>query len=354
MKLCIVAGARPNFVKIEPIIRAIKKISIEYELIHTGQHYDWNMSKSFFEGLNIPEPSINLEMGSNSYASLGIMMSLFADILSRRRPDMVMVVGDVDSTLSCALVAAKEGIKVVHVESGCRSFDRSMPEEINRVLTDAISDYCFCNTYEDRGNLFDEGISVNEVFVTGNVMADTLLHYFPVVEKILTPHPPYILATFHRPSNVDDKKSLKSILDALSELSMMMPVIFPHHPRTGKNILQFDLEDSIGSQVMVFDPMNYLDFLAFLRKADLVITDSGGVQVEAVMLGTPCVTMRENTEHRFTLEEERNILVGNKKESILAGVHKMLKAPKQEVLQNELLDGRAAERIVDIIRKDHG
>jgi len=354
MKILIAVGARPNFIKIEPIIRVLKETDIKYYLVHTGQHYDWNMSQSFFEGLNIPEPDVNLDMCSSGYGSIGSMMDSFDNILRQQNPDIVMVVGDVDSTLACALTATRRGIKVAHIEAGCRSFDRSMPEEINRVLTDQISDYCFCNTHSDVRNLTNEGIDHRKIYVTGNAMADTLLHYILYTGKIYAPDSPFVLATFHRQSNVDNKESLQSILEALKELSKDIPVIVPLHPRTKKRIEEFGFENYLKlTKDMVFtEPMNYLKFIKYLKNAKLVITDSGGVQVEAAIVGTTCLTMRYNTEHEFTLAKGINTLVGTNKEYILSEANRVLYNKVKAIpFTNSLLDGKTAERIVNILKE---
>ena len=354
MKILLTVGTRPNFIKIEPIIRAIKETDIEYYLVHTGQHYDWNMSQSFFEGLTIPEPDVNLEMCSTEYAAVGEMMSLFADILRRQNPDITIVVGDVDSTLACALVVVKEKRgKLAHIEAGCRSFDRTMPEEINRILTDQLSDYCFCNINGDRINLINEGVKAEKIFVTGNVMADTLLHYLPYTGNIYAPKSLFVLATFHRQSNVDNKKNLSSILSALIGLSERIPVVVPLHPRTRKRIMDFGYGNCLTptKDIVFTEPMSYLKFIKYLRNARLVLTDSGGAQVEAAILGTACLTMRDNTEHRFTLGTNTNTLVGSDKNTILHQAYEVLNNPKPIPFTNNLLGGNAAERIVDILKE---
>ena len=352
MKLLLVVGARPNFIKIEPIIRALKEKGVEYYLVHTGQHYDWDMSQSFFEGLHIPEPDVNLEMCSTGWGSIGSMMDSFANILARENPDITVVVGDVDSTLACALVVAKSKRgKLAHVEAGCRSFDRTMPEEINRVLTDQLSDYCFCNTHGDYNNLRVEGKEQEKIFVTGNVMVDALKYHLPKTVDIYAPESPFVLATFHRQSNVDKWKPLESILEALKELSERIPVIVPLHPRTRKQIKKFGYEDylKLTERIVFVAPMNYLTFIKHLKNAKLVLTDSGGVQVDAAMVGTPCLTMRDTTEHVFTLDEGVNTLVGHSKEWILVESIKILDNPKSIKVVHSLLDGKAAERIVNVL-----
>ena len=305
MKIINVAGARPNFMKISPLMMEMKKYpQIKPMIVHTGQHYDYEMSKLFFEELEIPEPDINLEVGSSSHATqTAAIMTKFENVILGQKPDLVIVVGDVNSTIACALTSIKLGVKVAHVEAGLRSFDRSMPEEINRILTDAISDFLFTSEKSANGNLKNEGISDEKVFFVGNVMIDTLLRnkerslQSSILEK-LSLHPgEYAALTLHRPSNVDDQKTLSQIIEALAVVQERIKVVFPVHPRT-KSVL-----DSMGSSrhltnashFIMTEPLGYLDFLRLMTDAKFVLTDSGGIQEETTVLGIPCITIRENT-----------------------------------------------------------
>ena len=360
MKIVHVAGARPNFVKIASVIRACQKCpGIESLLVHTGQHYTPSMSKAFFEDLEIPEPDINLGVGSGSHASqTAEIMKRFEPVMLEHRPDAVLVVGDVNSTVACALVATKLGAKVVHVEAGLRSFDRTMPEEVNRVLTDAISDLLFVTEPSGVENLRREGIDGSKVHLVGNVMIDTLERHRQKAaqSKILTelgvsPRS-YAVVTLHRPSNVDDPATFESILSALEHIQKDLVVVFPIHPRTQKQFQVCGLWDRLQQlrNIHTMDPLGYLDFLKLMSEAKIVITDSGGIQEETTILGVPCLTVRENTERPVTIIEGTNILVGTRTDRILEGYHRAL-AQGVTPRRPALWDGKASERIADVLSR---
>lgn len=346
-KLLLVVGARPNFVKAVPVIRALHKHNfVDYRLVHTGQHYDYCMSEVFFKGLEIPKPDINLGMKSPTYTTLGVMMDLFEQYCLKEKPDTVLVFGDVDSTLACALVAAKlKGIKLAHIEAGERSFDMDMPEEINRIATDRLSDYCFCSSYQALEHLAAEG---REGIITGNVMVDTLLYNLETIKRLSKDRGRYVLVTIHRQSNVDEKRSLVNILGTVSEISTMVPVIFPIHPRTSLRVEQFELQEYL-SRIKVIQPVGYLEFLSYMYGAAMVLTDSGGIQVEASVLDVPCLTLRENTEWTDTLVYGTNTLVGLVKERVLEEVSQILNGERKQYTFNPLWNGKAAEVISGVL-----
>lgn len=354
MKIVIVVGARPNFMKISPIIKAIEKYTgVEYKLVHTGQHYDDNMSEVFFEELEIRQPDINFDVGSMSHANqTAMIMTLFEAYCLDEKPDIVLVIGDVNSTLACAVVVSKlEGVKLVHVEAGERSFDRRMPEEINRIVTDVLSDYFFCATEKAKQNLLSEGINKNKIFVVGNVIVDNLLYCRDNIKNYKKHN--YILATIHRASNTDNKSNLEIILSSLYDISKKVPVIFPLHPRTKQRIESFKLDKYLNN-IVVVDPYNYFKFVESMMKSLLVITDSGGVQVETTVLDIPCLTIRENTEWEFTLTEGTNTLIGDiNKNNIIKKSMKIISGDRKyknlSTKNSELLDGKASKRIVNIL-----
>ena len=328
MKIFLVAGARPNFMKVAPLIRAIEEHDdITYKLIHTGQHYDHCMSEIFFEELEMPEPDVNLEMKSTSYAALGIMMGLFEQYCIREKPDIVLTVGDVDSTLAVAFVTSKlPGVKLAHVEAGCRSFDRSMPEEINRVIVDTISDYCFCTDRRAEAFLVLEGIPHKRIFVVGDTIIANLWHNLLHIEDVDPEFRPYALATLHRQANVDDKARLKSILEAFVEISKEIKILFPIHPRTQKRISAYGLDSLIrNTGICITKPLGYLEFLKYMKGAEFVLTDSGGIQTETSMLDVPCVTLRDSTEHYNTVNKGINVLCFPKKEDIIIITKELLR-----------------------------
>jgi len=360
VKAANVVGTRPNFMKIAPIGAAMRADGFfEPLLVHTGQHYDRKMSKVFFEELGLPIPDINLSVGSGAHGmQTGRVMARFEAVALEERPDLVVVVGDVNSTLAAALVAAKLHIPVAHVEAGLRSFDRSMPEEINRVLTDGISDFLFATEPAALDNLRAEGVSDEKVFFVGNVMIDSLLAHrrraasSPVLSRLGLAERGYAVLTLHRPSNVDAPEPLGRVVAALEEIAARLPVIFPAHPRTVKSLERFHLRDRLErSPVRLLEPMGYIDFLRLVDRAAVVLTDSGGLQEETTLLGVPCVTLRENTERPVTLTHGTNVLVGNDTERIVEEALKAVSGERGQAQVPELWDGHAAERIVQILRR---
>jgi UDP-N-acetylglucosamine 2-epimerase (non-hydrolysing) len=355
MHLLIVAGARPNFMKIAPLAWGLKaRTGVEFTLVHTGQHYDRKMSELFFEQLEIPAPDINLGVGSGSHAvQTAEVMRRFEPVLLERRPDAVVVVGDVNSTVSCTLTAVKLGIPVAHVEAGLRSFDRTMPEEINRVLTDAISEWLFVSEPSGVTNLRREGVSEERIHFVGNVMIDTLLAMRDVVERsnvlaeLNLPSQSYALVTLHRPANVDDPTVFGGLLSALAEIAGHIPIVFPIHPRT-RATLQSTAPIRSGD-IRLIDPLGYLDFMKLVAHSKLVLTDSGGLQEETTILGIPCLTLRENTERPVTIDHGTNTLVGLDPVRIVAEGLQALRAPREHPRPPQLWDGCAAARILDIL-----
>lgn len=351
-KITIVAGARPNFTKIAPVIRELEKQSIDYELVHTGQHYDDNMSGVFFKELGIPRPHLNLAVGSGSHAKqTAEVMMLFEDYCLKKMPDVVMVVGDINSTLACALVVSKiHGIKMAHIEAGLRSFDREMPEEINRIVTDVISDYLFCTAQEAVDILLSEGMAKEKIHLVGDVLIDNLIYNLSKLDGG-TAIDEYVLLTLHRPSNTDVKKNLASILEGINEIAQKTTVVFPIHPRTKKQIKVFGL-DGLLKGVNHCGPLGYLEFLRTMKNARMILTDSGGVQPEAYYLGVPCITLRTTTEHTFTLLPGVNVLVGSDKYKLLREFNKLYNDLRPFTSKNQLYDGKAAERIVKILMEE--
>jgi len=357
-KIISVVGARPNFMKVAPLHKAFQKYrdSVQHLICHTGQHYDENMSKVFFEDLELPKPDFYLGIGSGSHAkqTAGIMVE-FEKILLQEKPDLVIVVGDVNSTIACTLTACKLHIKTAHVEAGLRSFDRDMPEEINRLLTDQISDLLFITEKSSIYNLKNEGISDNKVFFVGNVMIDSLKNYLPkatksgILEKLsLKPHN-YVLMTMHRPSNVDSQEQLKDLVHLMNSISVKRKVIFPIHPRTKKNLEDYLLINSINKKVILSEPIGYIDFLCLLRQSELVITDSGGIQEETTYLGIQCITSRSTTERPITVEIGTNHLVGDSYQKAEEKALQILNGKIKKGKIPDFWDGNSAERIVKII-----
>jgi UDP-N-acetylglucosamine 2-epimerase (non-hydrolysing) len=355
MKIVAVCGARPNFMKIAPLLWEIKRRSkIDAYLVHTGQHYDRRMSQLFFEELRIPRPDIDLEVGSGSHAvQTAEVMKRFEPVLLEQKPDAVVVVGDVNSTIACALTAVKLGMPVAHVEAGLRSFDRTMPEEINRILTDAISQWLFVSERSAIENLRREGVPEDRIYFVGNVMIDTLLacrdrlKSVPVLEEMGLTKRGYGVVTLHRPANVDDPATFGGLLRALGRLQCELPLVFPVHPRTRKS-LPANLAETMP-RVRFTEPLGYMEFMKLVSHARLVLTDSGGIQEETTVLGVPCLTLRNNTERPVTVEQGTNTLVGLDPERIIASGLKSLEAPLNGRHVPELWDGRAAVRIVDAL-----
>jgi UDP-N-acetylglucosamine 2-epimerase (non-hydrolysing) len=378
MKIINVVGARPNFIKIAPIVKEMKKYSrITSILLHTGQHYDYSMSKDLFYDLDIPEPDINLEVGSGSHAQqTAKIMIRFEEVLLDERPDVVLVVGDVNSTLACAITAKKLCMQVAHVEAGLRSRDMSMPEEINRMVTDVLADYLFTTSEIANANLRAEGISDDRVYYVGNSMIDTLLANIDDAEKLNTyatlgfEKGQFVLLTMHRPSNVDNKETLDKLLDVISAISMQLPVIFPAHPRTRMKIEEFGLSgyineiaesDLIGSNgkadrvkcgakvIYTCSPLGYKQLLNLNMNSRFVITDSGGIQEETTVCGVPCLTIRENTERPETVTIGTNVVVGTAREKIMENANLILAGKFKEGRVPDLWDGKTAGRIVEVL-----
>jgi len=361
LKIINVVGARPNFMKVAPIVAAMKRRSSEFQsfMVHTGQHYDPRMSDAFFSDLDMPEPDIYLGVGSGSHAvQTATVMQAFEPVLLKEKPDWVLVVGDVNSTLACALVCAKLGIKVAHVEAGLRSRDRTMPEEINRLLTDQISDLLLTPSRDGDVNLLAEGVPRERIRFVGNVMIDSLLGNLERARKSSTladlnlAGKDYALLTLHRPSNVDQKDGFGGILDSLTEIARQMPIVFPAHPRTRKMIDELGLSEKVErADLRVIEPVGYLGFVQLLEGARLVLTDSGGIQEETTVLGVPCITLRENTERPITVEVGTNIIAGTNPARIVEAARQALESPadKSSIRVPELWDGHTAERILDAL-----
>jgi UDP-N-acetylglucosamine 2-epimerase (non-hydrolysing) len=392
----MVAGARPNFMKIAPLIRAIHAHNglnedyIQPLLVHTGQHYDVNMSDAFFSDLRLPEPDVHLGVGSGGHGEqTGKVLIQFEKVLLKEQPDLVIVVGDVNSTLACTLAAAKLHIPVAHVEAGLRSFDRKMPEEINRLVTDALSDYLFTPSPDGDENLLKEGIPREKIFLVGDIMVDSLLFNLEnakktdILERLSlksnkeSPLPtsvmPYALLTLHRPSNVDNQTSFDRIIQGLLEVASKIPILFPIHPRTKKQVKLFGIESAfefhaspdlspedyyeditLKKKIHCFEPLRYLDFLNLMAHAKIVLTDSGGIQEETTVLDIPCITLRDTTERPITLTEGTNVLVHDDPQKIVSEATKVLEGKARQGKCPSIWDGHTAERIVDILAKNQG
>jgi UDP-N-acetylglucosamine 2-epimerase (non-hydrolysing) len=349
MHILHVVGARPNFMKAAPVLRALRGRGAKQTLVHTGQHYDRNMSDIFFTQLEIPEPDFNLEVGSGSHAQqTAEIMRRFEPVVLETKPDMVLVYGDVNSTVAAALVCSKLLIRVGHVEAGLRSFDREMPEEINRIVTDRLADLLFTPSEDGNTHLLAEGVPAEKIKLVGNVMIDSLIQFLPAAMKCPKDGLPerYALVTLHRPSNVDDSESLKGILDSLLEVSDRLDVVFPVHPRTKTRIEEFGLNTA---KLHLLGPLPYLEFLAMQSRAAVVITDSGGIQEESTYLKVPCLTVRENTERPVTVTMGTNVLVGQDRKKLTAELNKVLAGTAKVGTVPPLWDGHTGDRIADIL-----
>jgi len=359
--ICHIVGARPNFMKAAPVLDALRRqAGVQQTLVHTGQHYDYVMSEIFFQQLGLPPPDLNLEVGSGTHtAQTAQVMLRLEPVLLERKPQIVIVYGDVNSTLAAALVCAKLGIPLTHVEAGLRSFDRAMPEEINRLLTDQIADLLFTPSQDANENLLREGVTPAKIHFVGNVMIDTLVRLLPLalekwkgnrlsVDGIMVEKNRYALVTLHRPSNVDNQDMLYRIMNALAEISRDIPILFPVHPRTRQRLrdMHFEFPDT---PLHLIAPVGYLEFLALQRYATLVITDSGGIQEETTYLGVPCLTVRENTERPVTVSIGTNILVGQDTQRLVRETQAILSGKTKKGTVPPLWDGHAAERIAEII-----
>jgi UDP-N-acetylglucosamine 2-epimerase (non-hydrolysing) len=353
MKILSVVGARPNFMKMAPVVEEIRRRGVPHLFVHTGQHYDGNMSRVFFDELGMPKPDVDLGVGSDTQArQTGRIMMAFEDVCREHRPDVILVGGDVNSTAAVALVAAKEGVPLGHVESGLRSFDRTMPEEINRVVTDHLSTYLFTTEQSANENLAREGIPPERVHLVGNCMVDTLMKHVdaavrgaPWAALGLEPGG-YALLTLHRPSNVDSAESLQTIMDSVRSVSERIPILFPVHPRTRARLTESAID--AGPNVRLCEPLPYLSFLGLMAKARFVLTDSGGIQEETTALGVPCLTLRRNTERPVTVTHGTNRLATSPEE-IRAGADEILAGRWRSGERVPLWDGHASERIVDVL-----
>jgi UDP-N-acetylglucosamine 2-epimerase (non-hydrolysing) len=374
-KILLVAGARPDFMKVSPLYNELKKHRrFKRVIVHTGQHYDREMSKIFFDDLKMPKPDIYLGVGSGTHAvQTSKIMIQFERVCLAEKPDLVIVVGDVNSTLACALVAAKLNIPVAHVEAGLRSYDYAMPEEINRKLADHVSDYLFTTCSDANTNLRNEGIRQDKIFFVGNVMIDTMLQHIRIAgkSKILDTlglksgdrAEPYAVVTLHRPSNVDEPVTLRRILEALNRIAKRLPIILPAHPRTVKQINEFQLKKLVDygdgkiycgdgkKKVRVLPPLGYLDFLWLMKNAALVLTDSGGIQEETTILDVPCVTIRDSTERPITIRQGTNVLTGNDHKKIVKTALDILNKGKRRKRIPKYWDGKAASRIVAVLNR---
>ena len=366
MKIFNIVGARPNFMKMAPIIEALNEHPefFEHLLVHTGQHYDQRMSKAFFDDLGMPKPDIDLEVGSGSHAeqTAKIMMA-FEKVCIEHKPDLVIVVGDVNSTMACTITAKKLGIRVAHVEAGLRSGDMEMPEEINRLCTDVICDDLFTTDQYANDNLLREGIAKDKIHFVGNVMIDTLMKHramakqLKLLDKLALKPRGFATLTLHRPSNVDDQKIFKGVLEALLEIAQKLPIVFPIHPRTRKMVEEFGFERFFNSGdkvegLWLTEPLSYLEFLHLNMNARMVLTDSGGLQEESTVLGVPCITLRFNTERPVTCTQGTNELVGNDKGTILEAANRVLNSEFPDCQVPDKWDGKTAERLVKILREE--
>ena len=362
LKIINIVGARPNLPKIAPLMREMQRHpEIEPILVHTGQHYDEALSDIFFRQMGIPTPHVNLEVGSGSHAAqTAEVLKRVEPVLIEHQPDLVLVVGDVNSTIAVSLAAVKLGISVAHVEAGLRSFDRSMPEEINRILTDALADFLFVTEEDAIQHLLKEGRPRESIYLVGNVMIDSLRHFLPIAQKSPIGEDlglkngadwqRFAVLTLHRPSNVDSTEKLAELLGAIDSIASEVPVVFPVHPRTQQRLAQAGIKTH--PQLRMIPPIGYLDFLCLLSKATLVLTDSGGIQEETTALGVPCLTLRENTERPITISEGTNQLIGTDPAKIIAAAQSILAGNGKPGRIPPFWDGHAAERIVDVLLKN--
>lgn len=352
-KVISVVGARPNFIKIAPLHKEFLKFDeIQHKICHTGQHFDEKMSKIFFDELEMPKPDFYLGINGGSHAEqVARIMIEFEKILLNENPDLVIVPGDVNSTMACALVASKLGVKIAHVESGLRSFDRTMPEEINRIVTDVLSDYLFVSEHSGIENLRNEGIDNKKIFFVGNIMIDSLISYLPKIDKsfirenLKIGSERYILATFHRPSNVDDEQNLIRLVSFLNKISEHNKLIFPIHPRTANNLKKCSLSQKLNTNIILTEPLGYIDFLCLVKNATLIITDSGGIQEESTFLGVQCITVRENTERPVTVTEGTNQLIGADLNKVYTAALSVLNGNIKTGKKPDFWDGKTASRI---------
>jgi UDP-N-acetylglucosamine 2-epimerase (non-hydrolysing) len=358
-KICIILGTRPEIIKMSPIILECQKRELDFFIIHTGQHYSFELDKIFFEDLSLPKPKYNLDIGSGNHGEMtGKMLIAIESVLTKENPDIVLVEGDTNSVLAGALAAVKLNIKVGHIEAGLRSYDRFMPEEINRVMVDHVADFLFVPTLSTKENLLKEGIDRNKIFIVGNTIVDAVLYNIKlakskssILDKLEIKKDEYALLTLHRPSNVDNKESFSQILNSLAHLKnfAINNIIFPIHPRTEHNLKTFDL--LLPECVKKIESVGYLDMLQLIDSAKIILTDSGGIQEEACILNTLCVTLRDNTERPETLKVKSNILAGNNRKIIINSVEQMLNEGGN--WENPFGDGKSAMYILDVIVK-HG
>ena len=358
IKIISVVGARPNFMKIAPVHKAFLKHkgTVKHLICHTGQHYDERMSEIFFKDLGLPQPDFYLGAGSGSHAEqTARIMIEFENVVVEEKPDLVMVAGDVNSTIACSLVAVKLGIKVAHIEAGLRSFDRTMPEEINRILTDSISDYLLVSEEAGIINLEKEGITKDKIFFVGNTMIDSLVSFLPkvgksdVLSRLNLKPSQYCLVTLHRPSNVDSPDFLKELAEVFNSLAEKMKIVFPVHPRTMKNIESAGLMNNLHKNLMLTEPAGYIDFLALMKNAGLIITDSGGIQEESTYMGIQCITVRDNTERPSTVKLGTNHLVGTDLKKVKKVAFGIIDGKIKKGTVPPLWDGHTGERIVNVI-----
>ncbi|MEZ5198289.1 MAG: UDP-N-acetylglucosamine 2-epimerase (non-hydrolyzing) [Bacteroidales bacterium] len=358
MKVVNIVGARPNFIKIAPLMHAMARSKeLEPILLHTGQHYDYNMSESFFNELSIPKPDVYLEVGSAPHGKqVAMIMKKFDAFCEAHQPDLVVVVGDVNSTMACSLVAVKRHIKVAHIEAGIRSYDRSMPEEVNRIVTDSIADLLLPPSMDAVENLYKEGHTKDQIHLVGNIMIDTLLKNQPMIQasdilnKLQTEPKGFALLTLHRPSNVDNSQNFGQIMDALEAIQKRIQIVFPIHPRTKKRMEEFGLLEKVNQfkNIILTEPLGYFDFGKLVHDAKFVLTDSGGIQEETTVYKVPCITLRENTERPITISVGTNELAGSDKQKIIDFAYQILDGNWKQGKIPELWDGNTAERIVRI------